>query len=161
MHLKSFVLIRSILFISLVFATLLMAARAFTPPPNNPDYMQGDEFVFLADEVTVVEITLNPSDFTDLLNDPHSDELKTASMRWKNSRIDETLANVGFRVRGGVFTRGATRKSWKIDVKAFSPGREFYGLEEIDLNGDHNDETMLRRHLAHEFLHRMGLRTQL
>ncbi|MCC6547254.1 CotH kinase family protein [Candidatus Sumerlaeota bacterium] len=135
----------------------LNVAGAYTPPPTSSEYDDASANVFLDGEVTRVDITIAPEDFQAILDDPESDEEKHATVRWRNSVIDETHTDVGFRARGGVFTRPATRKSWKIDFNDFVAGRSFHGLESVDLNGDHNDATFLRRRMAHEILRQMGL----
>lgn len=127
--------------------------------PDTRDFNAAQEHIFLPDEVTEVYITLDPQDLQDILDDPFSDDLKVGTVRWKNSVIDEVIEDVGIRLRGGNFTRPATRKSWKLDINDFAIGRDFYGLESINLNGDHNDPTLLRRAMAHELLWRMGLPT--
>jgi spore coat protein CotH len=129
------------------------------PTPQSTRYLSASENVFLENEVARVDITLDPADFQALLADPESDEYRPATMRWQNSRIDVTVESVGFRPRGGRFTRPATRKSWSIDINDLVPGRNFFGLEKINLNGDHNDPTFLRRRLAHHIMRRMGLPT--
>ncbi len=136
---------------------LVSGASGLTNTPTDFDYRDASENVFLGEEVTVVEVTMNPSDFQDILDNPESDNLKNCTVRWYNSVIDETLNDVGIRARGGNYTRGATRKSYLLDFNDFVPDRAFHGLEAADLNGDHNDPTMMRRRLAHEFLRRMGL----
>jgi len=140
-----------------VAAMLAGVAGAWTPPPNDADYADAAANVFRDGEVTRVDVTVEPTDFADLLADPFADVDKNATIRWRNSVIDETVADVGFRPRGGQFTRSATRKSWKLDFNDFVPGRSFHGLESIDLNGEHNDPTFLRRRMSHEILRQMGL----
>jgi len=149
--------------VALIFAGSFLAqstnAHAVSAIPDTRDFRAAPQNIFLVDEVTEVYVTLDPQDLADIYANPESDDLKVGSVRWKNSVIDEVIEDVGIRLRGGNFTRGATRKSWKLDINDFAPGRDFYGLESINLNGDHNDPTMLRRAMAHEFLWRMGLPT--
>ncbi|MBI5154524.1 CotH kinase family protein, partial [Candidatus Poribacteria bacterium] len=133
------------------------AVHAYTPDPRDPDYLDANANVFLQDEVTRVDVTMSEADFQTCLADPYSDVLRTVTARWRNSRIDETYTDVGFRPRGGSFTRPVARKSWKLDFNSLVPGREFHGLEKVNLNGDHNDATFLRRMAAHAVGRRMGL----
>ena len=137
--------------------SLTHVALGYTPPPTDADYVDASTNVFLDGEVTRVDVTIDPADFQAILDNPESDDEKPSTVHWHNSVIDETYTNVGFRARGGAFTRPATRKSWKLDFNEFVPGRAFHGLETVDLNGDHNDATFLRRRMAHEILRQMGL----
>jgi len=132
------------------------AAHALAPTPTNGDWVEANNTIFLGNEVTVCQITMAPDDFQFLLENPQSDEKKPCSMRWKNSVIDETIDQVGMRSRGNL-SRNSPRRSWKLDFNDLVPDRQFHTLEEMDLNGDYNDPTLLRRRMAHEFLRRMGL----
>lgn len=132
-------------------------APAITPPATGADYADANATVFLDGVVTRVDVTIDPADFQFLLDNPTLDDNKVATVRWRNGVIDETHTDVGFRPRGGQFTRTATRKSWKLDFNDLVPGRAFHGLESVDLNGEHNDPTFLRRRMAHEILRQMGL----
>lgn len=130
---------------------------AWTPPATGADYADANTNIFRDTEVTRVDVTVAPADLADILANPFSDDNKVATVRWQNAVIDETVTDVGFRLRGGQFTRTATRKSWKLDFNDLVPGRAFHGLESIDLNGEHNDPTFLRRRFSHEILRQMGL----
>ncbi len=138
------------------FGLLCTSAFALNTRPIDGDYQIQDEMIFRKDEVTVCRITLDPVDFQAMLDDPDSNEKRRATVRWQNSMVDQTLENVGIRPRGNL-SRSAPRKSWKLDFNEFVPGRSLFGLEEIDLNGDNNDPTLLRRMLVHEFLQRLQL----
>lgn len=141
-----------------LFALSLCASLpAVSITPNDADYREAAQFVFLQDEVSIVELIFqNEGDFQDLIDNPQQNNLKPADMRFRNSATDELVTDVGVRIRGN-FSREATRKSFKVDFNDFVPGRAFRGLESFNLNGDNNDATMLRRRLAHDFKLRMGL----
>lgn len=116
---------------AVIFALCLFVAisvspvRALMPTPHSTKYLSASENVFLENEVARVDITLDPGDFQALLADPESDVYRPATMRWQNSRVDVTVESVGFRPRGGRFTRPATRKSWSIDINDFVPSWNF------------------------------------
>lgn len=133
------------------------SAHAVNPRPTGSDYRLADQNIFLEGEVTTVEVTMDSTEFDFMQANPFLDDQYNCTVRWKNSVIDETITNVGIRPRGGAFTRGATRKSYRLDFNEYVPGRAFYSLEVADLNGEHNDPTFLRRRLAYEHLRRMGL----
>ncbi|MEQ8820742.1 MAG: CotH kinase family protein [Sumerlaeia bacterium] len=127
-----------------------------SPKPRTGDWETQNALIFLPDEVTRVDIAIDPADFNDLLANPQSNDLKMVTVRWRNSQIDETLDFVGFRVRGNT-SRSADRKSWKVDFKAFTPGQNLHGLEEANLNGSSNDPTVVRTALCWKALRDFGL----
>lgn len=145
-----------ILVVAALLSTYPMTGGALTPPPQSAVYLLASENIFLEDEITRVDVTINPSDFQYLLNNPLSNDLKRVTLRWRNSKIDETFENVGFRVRGNL-SRNAARKSWKVDLNALVPGRQFYGLEKINLNGQNNDPSLLRTAVSWHLIRQMGL----
>ena len=44
----------------------------------------------------------------------------------------------------GNTSRTSHKKSFKLDFNHFVPGRDFYGVEKINLNGEHNDVSIIR-----------------
>lgn len=138
---------------------LIAGLPAISEPPTRRSYQSANEYVFLDGEVTIVEITMhNPGEFAHMINNAHSDEMFLCDVRWKNSKIDEVIEDIGIRPRGNT-SRDADRKAFKLDINDFAPGRDWYGLEAINLYGEPNDPTWLRRRLAHELKMRMGLPT--
>jgi len=49
-----------------------------------------------------------------------------------------TLNPVGFRLRGSTSWR-AQKKSFKLDLNEYIKGQKLYGLEKLNVNGEHND----------------------
>ncbi len=69
------------------------------------------------------------------------------SMVWSDGLLpNDTLLNVGFRLKGNT-SRLAKKKSFKLSFNTFKPGRNFYDVEKINLNGEHNDPSILREKL--------------
>ena len=133
------------------------AALAINPVPlGDPDYDDANEHVFLEDEITFIYVTMDPADLQDMLNDPYSDEYKLCSVHIVNSVIDETLDNVAIRPRGNT-SRDAIKKSWKLKFNEFVPDRKFHGLEKINVNGEHNDVSIIRSKLAWDVFKEMGV----
>lgn len=82
----------------------------------------------------------------DFILDPEnreSDELFEATFIFRNETENDTLENVGFRLRGNT-SRSAQKKSFKIDINEFVSGRKYRGVTKINLNGQHNDPTSAR-----------------
>ncbi len=125
-------------------------------PTGSSDYDDAGANVFRDEEITFIEVTMGPADLADCMNDPWSDEYKVCSVRVHNSVIDETVDNVGIRPRGNT-SRDAIKKSWKLSFNEFAPGRKFHGLEKFNINGEHNDVSIIRSKLAWDILKGVGV----
>lgn len=64
----------------------------------------------------------------------------------KNEEVD-TVSNIGFRLRGNT-SRGSAKKSFKVSFNTFEKGREYRGLDKMNLNGEHNDPSIMRAKLS-------------
>ena len=65
-------------------------------------------------------------------------------------RID-TVEQIGFRLRGNT-SRNSAKKSFKVSFNTFQSGRQYRGLDKMNLNGEHNDPTMMRALLSLDLL---------
>jgi hypothetical protein len=68
----------------------------------------------------------------------------------------DTMRDIGFRLRGNT-SRGAAKKSFKIKFNAFVSGIKYQGVKELNLNGSHNDPTMVREKLYYDAWNMAGL----
>ena len=59
----------------------------------------------------------------------------------------DTFETIGFRLRGNT-SRHSDKKSFKIAVNSFEKGRNFLGLEKLNINGEHNDPSIIRSKLS-------------
>jgi len=142
---------------ALLLSAISSPTWAVTPPPRgDAGYDDAAENVFLDEELTFVEVTMDPSDLQNLLDYPWQETYKVCSVWITNSVIDEIVDNVGIRVRGHT-SRTATKKSWKLSFNAFVPGREFHGLRKMNLNGEHNDVSIIRSKLAFDLYRDMNV----
>ncbi|MBL7014279.1 MAG: CotH kinase family protein [Candidatus Marinimicrobia bacterium] len=107
-------------------------------------------------ELAVVEITVDPDDLTWMYNHVESDSLHPASIHFSNAYIDESVDLVGFRLRGNT-SRNADKKSFKLDFNHFVSGREFYDVEKMNLNGEHNDPSIIRSKLSWDYYQSIGV----
>lgn len=62
----------------------------------------------------------------------------------------DTIENVGLRLRGNS-SRVADKKSFKISFNSFDQGRKYKGVEKLNLNGEHNDPSIVRAKLTWDF----------
>ncbi len=106
--------------------------------------------VFDDSSVGELNILIHPP-YLNFILDPanaQSDSLLPAVLLFKNSVIPgDTLFLVGMRIRGNT-SRGSAKKSFKLDFNHFVPGRKFYDLEKMNLNGEHNDPSIMRSKLC-------------
>jgi hypothetical protein len=113
---------------------------------------------FLQDEVAQIYITINPDTLDALLSQENwgNDREFPAQFRYESNQITETVNNIGFRLRGNT-SLGAAKKSFKISFNTFVEGRKWLGLEKMNINGSHNDPSMIRAALCWNAIRRAGL----
>ena len=70
--------------------------------------------------------------------------------------LRDTVENTGFRLRGNT-SRFAAKKSFKISFSQFVSNRRYQGVKKINLNGEHNDPTLIRESLYYTLWHRAGM----
>ena len=123
------------------------------------DYWEASAKIFNSNSVAIIKVEIDPN-FLAYILDPanaESDSLFPARMIFENADIAaDTLENVGFRLRGNT-SRYAQKKSFKLDLNEFVRGQDFYGLEKMNLNGEHNDPAILRSLLAWSLFNDYGV----
>ena len=107
-------------------------------------------------EIAVIHITLDPEDFQWIYENVQSDSLHPATVHFQNVHIDEMIDSVGFRLRGNT-SRNSAKKSFKLDINHFIDGRDFYGLEKLNLNGEHNDPSIVRSKICWDLFQDIGM----
>jgi spore coat protein CotH len=113
-----------------------MQGQSIIHPANND--------VFLQNEVAEVHISLSANNLNTLLGDSlYSDYHFPATFYYYCSAQNDTIQNVGFRVRGNT-SRGANKKGFKISFNEYTQGKKFKGIEKMNLVGQHNDPSLLR-----------------
>lgn len=134
-----------LLFVFIPFIPLAQIVQ----PSNSPAYLQN--------EVAKIYVTMNPLDFTTMVEDSLGSNYEfPADFMYVSSSLVDTLQNVGIRLRGNTsLTSG--KKSFKIDFNAYQPGFKWYHLKSINLNGEHNDVSIMRSRTCQEMLRWSGL----
>lgn len=105
-----------------------------------------------------IDITI-ASENLEYILDPansNSNEEFTATFQFKSNILDVTEENIGFRLRGNT-SRNAAKKSFKVSINTFEKGRDLKGLEKINLNGEHNDPTIMRTKLSWDLMNSLNL----
>ena len=112
---------------------------------------------FLADEVASVRLTLAQTDLDFILNpdNAYSNEEWPGTFVYESSTGTDTLSNVGIRLRGNT-SRNAAKKSFKVSFNTFIAGGKWNGLEKMNLNGNHNDPSMMRARMVWEYMRAQG-----
>ena len=112
---------------------------------------------FLADEVATVRLTLAPQDLEFILNpdNAYSNVEWPGTFVYESSQGVDTVGNVGIRLRGNT-SRTAAKKSFKVSFNTFLQGGQWNGLEKLNLNGNHNDPSMLRARMVWEYMRAQG-----
>jgi len=113
--------------------------------PNNND-------AFLQNEVASVYISIAPEDIETILTDSLlSDHEYPASFKYVASFFTDSVELVGFRLRGNT-SRHAAKKSFKVAFNSFISGQKWNGLEKMNLNGEHNDVSIMRSRISNQLM---------
>ncbi|NNE29098.1 MAG: T9SS type A sorting domain-containing protein [Saprospiraceae bacterium] len=122
------------------------------------DLFPGEGFAFDDELVPRIDIFMSSSDL-DVMWDPanHQDDLHyPASFTMSNGTDTDTLLNVGVRLRGNTSLQ-SQKKSIKISFNTFVPGRSYKGLEKMNINGEHNDPSVVRSKLCWDLCEEMRI----
>ena len=114
--------------------------------------------VYDESDLAYIHITIDPEDLEWMYDNVESDSMHVATFQFQNSFIDETIDSIGFRIRGNT-SRGSAKKSFKVDFNHFIRGRNFYNLEKLNLNGEHNDPSIVRSKLCWDFYQDIGMKS--
>ncbi|MEA3503957.1 MAG: CotH kinase family protein, partial [Bacteroidota bacterium] len=79
-----------------------------------------------------------------------------ANFTFSDGYISESVENIGFRIKGNTSV-SSQKKSFRISFNSFESGRKFYGVEKMNLNGEHNDPSVIRAKLAMDLYREMGV----
>lgn len=123
------------------------------------NYSQFDNSWKLYDDshIARINITINPNSLNWIYNNVQSDSEHYASIHFQNNWINEVVDSVGFRLRGNT-SRNAKKKSFKISFNTFISGREFYSVDKLNLNGEHNDPSIIRSKLCFDRFGKLGFK---
>jgi hypothetical protein len=112
--------------------------------------------VFSDEVVPRIDICIDPGMLDWIYENVESYQEFHATFQFDNGQITETIENIGFRLRGNT-SRYSAKKSFKVSFNTFEPGRKWYGLEKLNLNGEHNDPSVIRAKLCWDLLEDLGV----
>jgi len=119
-----------------------------------PDYSP----IYQDDIVARIDITLPPDSLMLIIapGNEESDYPYHATFIFDSGTIRDTFEDVGLSLRGNT-SRHAQKKSFQVALNTYAPGRRWYGVEKIDLNGEHNDPTVSRSKICWDLLRAVGV----
>lgn len=119
---------------------------------NFPD----DGPVFRDDMVPRIDIIINPDTLNWIYDNVESNIEFHADFVFTTDTLIDSIPEIGFRLRGNT-SRVSQKKSFKVSFNTFHPGRHFYGLEKLNLNGEHNDPSVIRSKIAWDLYRDFGI----
>ncbi len=114
--------------------------------------------IYKDDVVARVDIVL-PPDSLDIILAPGNEESDYhfhATFMFDNGSTRDTIENVGFRLRGNT-SRFSQKKSFKVSFNTYESGRKWYGVEKLNLNGEHNDPSVSRTKICWDLIRDIGI----
>lgn len=131
---------------------LLSASGVLRSQPSFPDNGQ----LFADTVVPVVYITIPPDSLAWIYANPYSDREFRATFVFDNGAVRDTVDPVGFRLRGNT-SRQSRKKSFKVSFNTFTEGGKYLGLEKMNLNGEHNDPSVMRSKIMWDILRKWNI----
>ncbi len=114
------------------------------------------EKLFKDTEVAKVFITIHPDSLALLYNNLYGNYQFPVKVKFVSSTIKDSIENVGMGLRGNT-SLSAQKKSFQLTFNAHIPGQKFYGLEKMDLIGQHNDPSIIRTKLTWDLFNTFGV----
>ncbi len=110
-----------------------------------------DEPVFTDTLVPKIDILIDQDSLNAIFDDVTSYHEYPATFIFHAGGFSDTLYQVGFRLRGNT-SRYSPKKSFKVSFNTFISGQKFQGLEKMNINGEHNDPSVIRAKLCWDIL---------
>jgi CotH kinase protein len=112
--------------------------------------------LFEENKLPSIYVTLPADSLTWLYANVNNDRDIRANFVFDDGIKRDTMLNIGFRLRGNT-SRASAKKSFKVKFNAFTSGIKYQGVKELNLNGSHNDPTMVREKLYYDAWNLAGL----
>ncbi len=118
--------------------------------------LQPIEKLYDDSQVAKIYVEVDPAALQFMYDNPDSYQLHYCKVHFVNKYIDEWIDSVGIRIRGNT-SRQSKKKSFKLSFNDLVPGREFYGVEKLNLNGEHNDPSISRSKFCWDLMAKAGM----
>jgi spore coat protein CotH len=117
-----------------------------------------DAVTFEVDIVESIYVTIDDSDWEELVDNALDKEEYSVSVTYKDVTLDE----VSFRTKGNstlsqVAASNSERFSFKIDVNEYVSGQKLLNLKKLNLNNGYNDPTYMRETISYNVMRNLGL----
>ncbi|MFZ1495549.1 MAG: CotH kinase family protein, partial [Saprospiraceae bacterium] len=99
-----------------------------------------------------IYVNIDPDTLAYIYENPTLDIYFPAQFIFQQGSVSDTVEQIGFRLRGNS-SRFSAKKSFKISFNTFVTGRRYQGVKKINLNGEHNDPTLIREKLFYDIWH--------
>lgn len=106
--------------------------------------------------VSSVYIEIHPDSLAYIMKNILSDHYFKSKFIYDYGTGRDTVKDAGFRLRGNT-SRKAQKKSFKISFNEYVSGRKYQGVKKINLNGQHNDPTLVREKLFYDTWKNLGM----
>ncbi|MBU1371027.1 MAG: CotH kinase family protein [Bacteroidetes bacterium] len=113
-------------------------------------------FVYNDEVVPRIEITIHPDTLSWIYDNVESDVEFHAGFVFDNGTVRDSVDFIGFRLRGNT-SRYSQKKSFKVSFNTWTDGGNFHGVEKLNLNGEHNDPSIMRAKLMWDLLAKWGI----
>jgi len=125
---------------------LLISGFSFPFQAKAQPLFPSDGELYIKSVVPRVDIIINPDTLNWIYENVDSDMEFHAVFVFDNGNVHDTIRNIGFRLRGNT-SRYSAKKSFKVSFNTFIQGRKYFGVEKMNLNGEHNDPSIVRARL--------------
>ena len=128
--------------------TIGASGQRLPQPPANEFYR--------TDVVPRIDITIPADSLAAIFANVTSDYEYHASFAYTAPGYTVSGVEVGLRLRGNT-SRTSGKKSFKISFNSFISGTRLEGVKELNLNGEHNDPSIMRARIAWELAQDAGM----
>lgn len=141
-----------------IYSIVVLLAGLFLTSANSglhAQYTFPDQGQVYADSIVPrIDIMIDPSSLAALYANPALDNEYSCTFIFNDHFTIDTVLNTGLRIRGNT-SRYSSKKSFKVSFNTFVPGRKFHHLEKLNLNGEHNDPSIIRSKLCWDLFRNM------
>ena len=133
---------------ALALITLGASGQRLPQPPANEFYR--------TDVVPRIDITIPADSLAAIFANVTSDYEYHAIFAYTAPGYSVSGVEVGFRLRGNT-SRNSGKKSFKVSFNSFVSGTRIQGVKDLNLNGEHNDPSIMRARIAWELAQDAGM----
>jgi len=113
-------------------------------------------FVFDDAEVPRIDIAISSYSLDALYADPYSNNEYKALFSFSRGDSTERVIDIGLRFKGNA-SRENKKKSFRISFNSFDQGRDFHGIEKMNLNAETDDPSLIRSRLSWNLYRYLGV----